>query len=51
MHDVSKRCDIRLFIHLLLISADSQMRWIIGGVNTPQTGANPLAFGLHPIDV
>lgn len=44
MVDASTGRSVRLFIHMLLIGADSQMRWIIGSVNPPTTGASS-AFG------
>ena len=35
MVDSAIEREVRVYIHLLLINADSQMRWIIGSVNPP----------------
>lgn len=48
MFDANKGIEIRLFIHLFQIGADSQMRYALGSVNPPSLGS-ALAFGVHEI--
>ena len=48
MYDTAISQEVWLFPQILLFGADSQMRWVIGSVNPPSTGAS-LCFG-HAID-
>ena len=48
MLDSARQVEVRLYVHLLLISADSQMRWIIGSVNPPSQSERAFSHETDP---